>query len=113
MVVFGRPFNRCFGRFAARLLAGLCSTRRTLGELFLEGGLLLLEAHAGACLDLGLCGVHGEQAVLPAFDLVGQVNSVGKCRLVGALGQCQELLHFGLELAFEHLDMAIGKCAMA
>lgn len=108
-----RPFHRCVGRRAAGLLTSFCRTRRTLGEFFLEDGLILLEAHAGARLDLGLRRSHGDQSILPPFYLVRQVDANGEICLVDAFCQRQELLHFGLELAFECLDMAIGKCAVA
>lgn len=86
MVILHSHFRR--GLWAACRQAS-CRARRTLGELPLESGLILLEAHAGAGarLDPGLRSVHGKQAVLPALDLVGQVDAAGKRRLVSALGQ--------------------------
>lgn len=107
------PCSGAFGGLPPGFLP-VCAVRAArLASFILVGSLILFEAHAGARLDLGLRGVHGGQAILPALDLVGQVDAVGKFRLVGALGQCQELLHFGLELALEDLDVAIGKRAVA
>ena len=103
-VVRHRPFNRGFGRLAAGLLARFYRARRTLGELLLVDGLILLETQACVRFDLGLRCVHGDQSILPTFELSRQIDAAGEFCLVGAFSQRQKLLHFGLELAFTGLE---------
>lgn len=70
------------------------------------------EAHLGTGFDLGFRLGHGRQAGFTAGDFLRQAHAVRHRRPIRLLGQIEQRAHFGLELAFELFDMAMGQRAV-
>ncbi len=72
--------------------------------------MLIARLGPGSKLGLGRC--HRRQPILAALDFFGQADAVRNVGLIRLFRQGKQLLHLGLELGFQFLDMSVRERAV-